>query len=396
MTEKEFKINLFDTIKTPSPGIAFVGRHNSGKTTLIEQIISNLTTSGIDVATIKHHTHSDFDIDIPGKDSYRHKRAGASDVVISSPTKIARIRDVIEEKECTEIIDAMPGHDIVIVEGYRQSGLPIIEVMRKDNPRDCKFAENLDDLLGFGEKLVGIVSNIEKVSLFCEKNSIPLFNFTDIEAISEFLKNNFVRRKISLVIQAGGESKRMGFPKEEMKLDGEYVICSQIERFKNLVDEVVITTNNPNRLSFLKKDLSIPIRIEKDIIPNKGALSGMYTALEKSKCDWVCCIACDMIFASEHLLEQQIKIMNTGNYDAVIPVNKHGREPFHALYKKKSCLEAVKKAIDLKESKVQGFLDHGNLNIYEMEQREVKKSVPRGGCFINVNTPQDIAKYQIS
>ena len=382
--------------KSPSPAIAFVGRHNSGKTTLIEQVVKSLSARELDVATIKHHTHGNFDIDVAGKDSYRHKSAGATEVVIASPTKLARVQDLDAEVECSELIDSMPGHDIIIAEGYRQSGLPTIEVIRKDNPRDLEFANGFESCLKKDKKPVAVVSDIDSAINICTKYDIKTFNFEHVQQISDFLISNYCRKKISLVIQAGGESRRMGFPKEELVMDGKHVIESQIERFASFADEAIITTNHPERLNFLNDNYSLPVRIEADIIPNKGALSAMYTALAKASFERVCCIACDMLFASENLLSAQIKIMNLGGYDAVIPVNKHGREPFHALYERKNCLEAVKRAMDVGKTRVQGFVDDANLKIYEMTQAEVRQAVPRGGCFINVNTPDDVKKYSVN
>ena len=81
----------------PSPAISFVGRHNSGKTTLIERVIAELVSRGHDVGSIKHHHHTNFEIDHPGKDSFRHRAAGASETVIASPTLLARIKTLDEE-----------------------------------------------------------------------------------------------------------------------------------------------------------------------------------------------------------------------------------------------------------------------------------------------------------
>ncbi|MEG1097892.1 MAG: molybdopterin-guanine dinucleotide biosynthesis protein B, partial [Raoultibacter sp.] len=103
------------SIKLPSPAVSFVGRHNSGKTTLIEGVIACLVAGGLNVGSVKHHSHQGFDIDIPGKDSYRHRAAGARETVIASPGQIARIRTIEGEKECSDILDTMPGHDIVVV-----------------------------------------------------------------------------------------------------------------------------------------------------------------------------------------------------------------------------------------------------------------------------------------
>ena len=111
-------------VNIPSPAVAIVGRHNSGKTTLIEKLIAQLVARGLDVGSVKHHSHVGFDIDIPGKDSYRHRAAGASETVIAAPGQIARVKTTEGEVECADIVRSMPGHDLVIVEGYRKSGLP--------------------------------------------------------------------------------------------------------------------------------------------------------------------------------------------------------------------------------------------------------------------------------
>ena len=120
-------------IDIPSPAVAVVGRHNSGKTTLIERLIAELVGRGLDVGSIKHHSHRGFDIDSPGKDSYRHRAAGASETVIAAPGQVARIKTVEDEVECSELVRSMPNHDIIVVEGYRKSGLPTIEIMRSGN-----------------------------------------------------------------------------------------------------------------------------------------------------------------------------------------------------------------------------------------------------------------------
>ena len=398
----------------PTPAIAFVGRHNSGKTTLIEKVIAELASRGLDVGSVKHHTHGNFEIDVPGKDSFRHKQAGASEVVIASPCKIARVRDVSAEVECSTIVDLMPGHDVVIVEGYRQSGVPHIEVMRRGNNRDMGYVEEFESTVcgsdrwehevrtGRGarsasnsKRPVAVVSDIEEIVEFCKREGILIFGFEDVAAICDFLQKRYVRKTITLVIQAGGESKRMGFPKEELVFEGKHVVQAQIERFQEYVDEVAITSNHPERLSFLNDARhKVPVNVFKDIPPRQGALTGMHTAFAKAACERVCCIACDMVFASEHLLCKQVKLMNAGEFDVVIPKNRHGREPFHALYNRETCLHAVKRALDAGEVKVQSFLDCDALKIYDMTQDEVKEAVPRGGCFINVNTPEQLERLK--
>ena len=91
-------------------------------------------------AAWKHHSHAGFDIDYPGKDSYRHRAAGAREAVIAAPGQMACIKSIEGELECADIVRGMPGHDIVVVEGYRKSGLPTIEIMRAANESDARAA----------------------------------------------------------------------------------------------------------------------------------------------------------------------------------------------------------------------------------------------------------------
>ncbi len=120
----------------PSPVVAFVGRHNSGKTTLVEKIISELVARGRDVGSVKHHGHAGFELDVPGKDSWRHRKAGASEVAISAPDQFALIRSLPQELSMAACVGAMQAHDVVVIEGYRYSDLPTVEIMRAANKRD--------------------------------------------------------------------------------------------------------------------------------------------------------------------------------------------------------------------------------------------------------------------
>ena len=113
------------------PIISVVGRSQSGKTTLIERLIPEFIKRGYRVATIKHHGN-DFPIDHVGKDSWRHKEAGAQSVVISSPQKIALIEDVSHDLSLDELTTRfIRGVDIVIAEGFKRAKHPKVEVFRK-------------------------------------------------------------------------------------------------------------------------------------------------------------------------------------------------------------------------------------------------------------------------
>jgi molybdopterin-guanine dinucleotide biosynthesis protein B len=112
------------------PLVTVIGKSRSGKTTLLEKLIGELTRRGYRVGTIKHHSHRGFEIDQEGKDSWRHARAGSTHVVIASPDRIASYRSLDHELSLDEIMREMTDVDIVLAEGYMQAGRPTIQVVR--------------------------------------------------------------------------------------------------------------------------------------------------------------------------------------------------------------------------------------------------------------------------
>ncbi len=114
-----------------APVVSIVGTSGSGKTTLLEKIVKELVKKGYSVGTIKHDAHG-FEIDREGKDSWRHKKAGAETVALSSPGKLAVIKDVKGEWPPERIASSFfHDSDIVITEGYKKGPFPKIEVIRK-------------------------------------------------------------------------------------------------------------------------------------------------------------------------------------------------------------------------------------------------------------------------
>jgi molybdopterin-guanine dinucleotide biosynthesis protein B len=110
--------------------VSLIGKANSGKTTFLEKLIPALTALGIRVGTIKHHVH-DFDMDRPGKDTWRHKRAGAAVVALSSPSGLGIIRDTDHDLSLAEITGRYFDEvDLVITEGYKTGPAPKVEIFR--------------------------------------------------------------------------------------------------------------------------------------------------------------------------------------------------------------------------------------------------------------------------
>ena len=115
-----------------APAIAFIGYQNSGKTTLVEKVIAELTRRGLRVGSLKHHGHHGFDIDVPAKDSWRHHQAGSKHVGLICGTRWAEYADTRAEDEmpARELLARYADVDVVIVEGYKTEGFDNIVVAR--------------------------------------------------------------------------------------------------------------------------------------------------------------------------------------------------------------------------------------------------------------------------
>jgi molybdopterin-guanine dinucleotide biosynthesis protein B len=149
-----------------------VGYSGTGKTTLMVALVAELTERGFRVGTIKHDAHS-FDMDRPGKDSYRHKAAGATASLISSPAKIALVADVAHDHQPEELLAMMPPTDIVLVEGFKRARLPKIEVFR---PESGKKAACQGD-----EDLIAVISDTPV------DWGVPRFASNQVDALADFV-----------------------------------------------------------------------------------------------------------------------------------------------------------------------------------------------------------------
>ena len=164
------------TRKTEPPVISIVGFSGSGKTTLLEKLIPELTRRGIRVGTIKHHLH-DFDMDKPGKDSWRHKQAGAAVTIISTPSRIGMSMDVDHDHKPHELAPLFDGVDIILAEGYKRENNAKLEVFRPE--------VHEKPLSQGDEHLMALISDAP-VDI-----GVPRFLTDDIEELADFLINRF-------------------------------------------------------------------------------------------------------------------------------------------------------------------------------------------------------------
>lgn len=187
---------------------------------------------------------------------------------------------------------------------------------------------------------------------------------------------------LSLVIQAGGESSRMGQDKALVPFLGVPLIQRVFDRLAELGEEVLITTNRPEAFTFLKT------RCVPDLLPGQGALGGLYTALSASSYPLVAVVACDMPFASARLLMALRDLLEETGGDAVIPRAASGLEPFHAIYRKASCLPRVKTSLEAGMRRVDSWFTQARIEYVSDE--ELQRIDPNPLIFYNVNTPADL------
>ncbi len=182
------------------PVLSIVGKSNSGKTTLIEKLLRALTAAGYRIGSIKHDAHS-FEVDVPGKDSWRHREAGAAGVVIASSERLFLTRKLERSLDLWEIIDGHftkrvetptgatatvlaadydEGYDLVLTEGFKRSTAPKIEVQRSARSDALVCSPEADNL-------IAIASDND-----WEVGELPCFHIDDAEGIVAFVVERFL------------------------------------------------------------------------------------------------------------------------------------------------------------------------------------------------------------
>lgn len=162
--------------------VGFAGYSGSGKTTLIERLIPALKLRGLRVSVVKHAHHS-FDIDAPGKDTHRHREAGAFEVVVASNRRLALMREFEQEAQLTVhqlIAELYDGVDWVVVEGFKQSNLLKVEVWRADAGKPARYPD--DDFI------VAIATDAP--ARLPEATLRPVLDLNDPDALAQWLVDN--------------------------------------------------------------------------------------------------------------------------------------------------------------------------------------------------------------
>jgi len=152
-----------------------VGWKNSDKTTLVARLVTDLKSRGFSVSTMKHAHHA-FDLDQPGRDTYKHREAGAQEVVISSSRRWAIMHELQRDENYTldDLLAKMQPVDIVLVEGFKSNAHPKIETHRSQSEMPLVSAEN--------KTIIAVASDCD-----VDTNGLPCLNLNDVPAVADYI-----------------------------------------------------------------------------------------------------------------------------------------------------------------------------------------------------------------
>ncbi|MCL5781015.1 MAG: molybdopterin-guanine dinucleotide biosynthesis protein B [Firmicutes bacterium] len=167
----------FNRHKAAPPSISLVGCSNSGKTTFLEKLIKEVKARGYRIGTVKHHRGA-FELDIEGKDTWRHAQAGADTVALATPTGFGLVKKLEQELSLAEIINYMSGVDIVIIEGFKKGPQPKIELVR---------SEVSSSPVCPADELMAVVSDLPL------ELGIPCYDLHDIAGVADLIEERYLK-----------------------------------------------------------------------------------------------------------------------------------------------------------------------------------------------------------
>lgn len=284
--------------------VAVSGVKNSGKNTLIEHLIPRLSARGLRVATVKHDGHR-FEPERPGTDSFRHLQAGAFGSAVFDGEKFQAVKYAQVDENA--LIDLFPEADLILLEGFKASCWPKVEIVRKDNS-DAPVCDP--------STLLAIVTELELPS------SCPLLKPEDYEGLASLLER-YVKtgRSFSGIILAGGYSSRMGRCKAELPFGGLTMIEHQVRKLQLLgIEDILIAGYEPK----IRGTRFVP-----DIYPHCGPLSGIHAGLQDAKKERALVVSVDAPLLPMAALSALMQ-----EHEGGVTALKHGSqlEPLLAVY----------------------------------------------------------------
>jgi len=202
--------------------LSIVGKSKVGKTTFLEKLIPELRGRGYRIGTLKHDAHDHFTIDHEGKDTWRHREAGAQTVAISSPSRFALTKATSTELDIDTITATyFSDEDLVLTEGYKSGNKAKIEICRKDLQSEPLC--NKDD------RLLAVVSD------FSVSVDVPHFELEDIPGVAGFIEERFLKKKTEtrVVVRLNGKKLPMKSFVQEFIMGGIMGMISTLRGFEN-------------------------------------------------------------------------------------------------------------------------------------------------------------------
>lgn len=194
-----------------------------------------------------------------------------------------------------------------------------------------------------------------------------------------------MNKDLTVAVLAGGASSRMGTDKSFALLDGRPLIQHVLERIAPLSCPIMLITNHPERY----ERFNLPMF--PDLVPQRGSLGGLYTALSLSKSDAVVCVACDMPFLNPSLLSYLGTLLDS--HDAAVPVAQAHYQMLHAVYRK-ACLPYMACALQQNRLKISDCLR--DAPVRWVDECDLRQFDPDLQSFINVNTPANLQQAEMN
>lgn len=186
---------------------------------------------------------------------------------------------------------------------------------------------------------------------------------------------------ISVAVLAGGASRRMGTDKSFVELGGKPLVQHTLERVRRLDVPVLLVTNTPERYAHFGA------KMVADVVPGKGSLGGIYSALKHSKSTYTLCVACDMPFLNVDLLKYLLSLR--AGFDAVVPMIDGQPQGLHAVYHQR-CAEPIRELMDRDELRISGLFDRLRVRLVgEAAMRAIDADLR---SFTNLNTPEELTR----
>ncbi len=341
--------------------ISICGEKHTGKTTLVEKLVAALTGRELRVATVKHDGH-EFAADVPCTDSCRHRAAGAyaSAVFDGGKWMVVKSQPQVGVEDLTALF---PEADIILLEGCKGSDYPKVQMLTAEkNALVC----NRQNLVAFASD--GTASPVE---------NIPCYDRNDIKAIaSVVLREKFIRSELSMIVLAGGLSRRMGTDKANLSLKDTTFLEHQIALGRELGIEDILVSG------YRGEGCSAPV--VEDKFHRRGPLGGLEATLRKAKHQKCLVLTVDMPCLSAEVLRELIGRSMAS--ERPVTVLRHGdkTEPLLGVYDR-GLAEPIRAALEQGRGAVMNLLEQVGYDEFVCAD---------GGAFENINTQRDYAALE--